>query len=100
MRTSPYFEAGSLRTETFSMYRSLAFPFVVLLAVCGAVGAVVWHFTPPAQTIPGSPSKPDAQATKPNLGVLGAQTNPEVKLPANIQIRFREATKDAGIAFR
>src|SRR5437870_8173630 len=82
------------------MARTLVLYLVAVLALASAVGAAVWYFTLPPATTAISSSRPETSPVKPTLATLqNPQGNPEIKLPVNIQIRFREVTKEAGIDF-
>src|SRR5438105_10556246 len=80
------------------MFRALAFSFAAILALC-IVGGTVWYFTPPPTT-PTSPSERVSLAVPPGAVSVQQSRPQDVKLPAGMQIRFREVTREAGIDFR
>src|SRR5438132_3572304 len=87
-------------TGAFFMFRTAA-SIAILLAVCAALGATIWYFKPASETTPaGSPERAQVPVKPIARDVEAPQPSPEVKLPAGIQIRFREVTKEAGINFQ
>src|SRR5438874_12819677 len=83
------------------MVRTLAFFSAVLLALGVAIGAGIWYSTAPSQTTRTTAAGDSHVAVKPVAGdPQDPPPSPELKLPAGLQIRFREVTKEAGIDFR
>src|SRR5207253_1920904 len=88
------------------MVRTLIFCTVALLAICGAVGGAIWFLAPtqPVETTDSGESRVAGGENK-ILAPLASRPSPlaptpAFKLPSNIQIRFREVAKEAGIDFQ
>jgi hypothetical protein len=83
------------------MSRSVALYVFALVAVSAIVGAAVW-FYPEAreETAPSSTTSPAPSPALIEPAKAIPSTEPEVKLPAGIQIRFADVTRSAGIDFK
>jgi hypothetical protein len=82
------------------MFRTLAVGFAAVLAL-GIVGGAVWYFTPPPATTATGSSEPfNITGATPAGATPRTSPSQEVKLPAGIDIRFREVTREAGLDFR
>jgi hypothetical protein len=81
------------------MYRTVLILVAALLVA--AAGAAVWFFMRPAESVSASSSPGDSRSMKGvSLAPESPSPSPLVKLPANIQIRFREVTREAGLDFQ